>query len=51
MKVFFMRRSRLSSVRSPSMYKRARNLGLPWPLLAETDVGDLITYLNTTPGD
>ncbi len=35
----------------PSMYKRARTLGLPWPLLAETDVGDLITYLNTTPGD
>lgn len=35
----------------PSMYKRARSLGLPWPLLAETDVGDLITFLNTAPTD
>jgi cytochrome c2 len=31
----------------PGMYKRARSLGLPWPTLAETDVGDLITFLNT----
>lgn len=33
----------------PGMYKRARNLGRPWPTLAETDVGDLITFLNTLP--
>lgn len=35
----------------PAMYKRARSLGLPWPTLAETDVGDLITFLNTMLGE
>lgn len=35
----------------PSMYKRAQSLGLPWPLLGESDVGDLISFLNTTPGE
>ena len=35
----------------PAMYRRARDLGLPWPLLAENDVGDLITFLNTSPED
>lgn len=33
----------------PGMYKRAQDLGLPWPTLAETDVGDLMTFLNTSP--
>lgn len=33
----------------PAMYRRARDLDLPWPLLAEKDVGDLITFLNTSP--
>ncbi len=32
----------------PAMYRRARDLGLPWPRLAENDVGDLITFLNTS---
>jgi mono/diheme cytochrome c family protein len=35
----------------PSMYRSTQNLGLPWPSLAETDVGDLITFLNTAPGE
>ncbi|MGE5278630.1 MAG: c-type cytochrome [Acidobacteriota bacterium] len=33
----------------PAMYRRARDLGMSWPLLAENDVGDLITFLNTSP--
>jgi cytochrome c2 len=33
----------------PAMFRRTRDLGLPWPLLAEDDVGDLITFLNTSP--
>jgi hypothetical protein len=33
------------------MYRRTRDLGLPWPLLAENDVGDLIAFLNTSPED
>jgi mono/diheme cytochrome c family protein len=33
----------------PGMYKHAQDLGLPWPTLAETDVGDLISFLNTSP--
>jgi mono/diheme cytochrome c family protein len=35
----------------PAMYRRTRDLGLPWPLLAENDVGDLIAFLNTSPED
>jgi mono/diheme cytochrome c family protein len=35
----------------PAMYKRARNLGIAWPQLAESDVGDLMAFLNTAPGD
>ncbi len=31
----------------PAMYRRAQDLGMSWPLLAENDVGDLITFLNT----
>ena len=33
----------------PSMYERAQKLGLPWPVLAESDVGDLVVFLNTPP--
>ena len=33
----------------PAMYKHAQELGLAWPSLAETDVGDLISFLNTAP--
>lgn len=33
----------------PRMYKQTQDLGVPWPTLAETDVGDLITFLNTRP--
>jgi mono/diheme cytochrome c family protein len=33
----------------PAMYRRTQDLGLPWPLLSEKDVGDLITFLNTSP--
>lgn len=33
----------------PRMYKQAQDLGLPWPLLGESDVGDLIAFLNTAP--
>ena len=33
----------------PAMYRRAQDLGVPWPMLAEKDVGDLITFLNTAP--
>lgn len=32
----------------PAMFRRTRDLGLPWPVLAENDVGDLITFLNTS---
>ena len=33
----------------PAMYRRAQDLGVPWPMLAEKDVGDLIAFLNTAP--
>jgi cytochrome c2 len=33
----------------PAMYRRAQDLGMPWPTLAEKDVGNLITFLNTSP--
>jgi cytochrome c551/c552 len=32
----------------PQMVRRAHELGLSWPDLAEGDVGDLITFLNST---
>ena len=35
----------------PEMYRRTKDLGMPWPLLAENDVGDLITFLNTSPAN
>lgn len=33
----------------PGMYERARKRHLPWPTLAAGDVGDLVTFLNTSP--
>jgi hypothetical protein len=30
------------------MYRRAHEMGLSWPALSEGDVGDLITFLNST---
>ena len=35
----------------PDMYQRTRTLGLPWPKLAESDVGDLAAFLNTPPNE
>jgi mono/diheme cytochrome c family protein len=29
------------------MYEQSRKLGQPWPVLQETDVGDLLAFLNT----
>lgn len=34
----------------PKMYQRTRALGLAWPTLVESDVGDLVAFLNTPPG-
>jgi len=31
----------------PRMYERAQQLGRPWPTLAESDIGDLVVFLNT----
>ena len=31
----------------PKMYQKTQELGLPWPALAEGDVGDLVVFLNT----
>jgi mono/diheme cytochrome c family protein len=31
----------------PKMYKKTQELGLPWPALAESEVGDLVVFLNT----
>lgn len=33
----------------PRMYVRARELGLSWPELSEGDVGDLVTFLKSSP--
>jgi mono/diheme cytochrome c family protein len=33
----------------PAMYRRAQDLGMPWPVLAGNDVGDLIAFLNASP--
>lgn len=30
----------------PTMYERTRELGVPWPMLSEKDVGDLVAFLN-----
>ena len=34
----------------PTMYERAQQLKLPWPQLSESDIGDLVVFLNTPPG-
>lgn len=31
----------------PKMYQLAQQLGIPWPTLAESDVGDLVVFLNS----
>jgi hypothetical protein len=31
----------------PKMYQRSRELGRPWPTLKETDVADVLTFLNS----
>jgi mono/diheme cytochrome c family protein len=33
----------------PKMYQRTQQLGLPWPNLVESDIGDLLVFLNTPP--
>jgi hypothetical protein len=33
----------------PAMFRRTRDLGLAWPVLAEDDIGELIAFLNTSP--
>ena len=33
----------------PDMYQRCQELGKPWPMLADNDVGDLIAFLNSAP--
>lgn len=33
----------------PRMFKRARDLGLEWPTLQESDLGHLIAFLNSPP--
>jgi mono/diheme cytochrome c family protein len=32
----------------PKMYERARQLGKPWPVLQEGDVGDIVAFLNSS---
>jgi cytochrome c551/c552 len=33
----------------PEMYRKTQQLGLSWPQLAESDLGDLIAFLNSSP--
>jgi cytochrome c2 len=33
----------------PRMYQRALELGRPWPVLNESDVGDVVAFLNAPP--
>lgn len=33
----------------PGMYRRAQEMGLRWPVLIGSDIGDLMTFLNTPP--
>ena len=33
----------------PNMYKRTKELRVPWPELKEDDVGSLVSYLNSSP--
>lgn len=34
----------------PEMYRRAQQIGVPWPTLLESDVGNLLAFLNRPPG-
>jgi hypothetical protein len=31
------------------MYQKAQEIGLHWPVLLGSDIGDLMTFLNTPP--
>lgn len=33
----------------PKMFRRAQELGLPWPVLQESDLGHLLAFLNSPP--
>ena len=33
----------------PKMYQRTQQLGRPWPVLQEEDVGDIVAFLNSSP--
>ncbi|MBI1739507.1 MAG: cytochrome c [Acidobacteriales bacterium] len=35
----------------PDMYRKTQQLGLPWPMLSESDLGDLIAFLNSSSHD
>lgn len=35
----------------PRMYQRSQEIGLEWPRLEESDLGHLLTFLNTSPED
>lgn len=35
----------------PKMYQKAQTLSIPWPALMESDIGDLVVFLNTPPGE
>jgi mono/diheme cytochrome c family protein len=34
----------------PRMYRRTRELGVPWPTINESEVGDVVAFLNTPSG-
>jgi len=34
----------------PRMIDRAQELGIPWPTLKATDLGDLVSFLNAPAG-
>lgn len=36
-------------VHGPKMYQATKELGVPWPALVESDVGDLVAFLNSPP--
>ncbi len=35
----------------PGMYQRTQQLGRPWPTLLDSDIGDLMVFLNTPPSE
>jgi mono/diheme cytochrome c family protein len=35
----------------PEMYRRTQTLGIAWPKLDENDLGDLFTFLNSSPAE